>query len=107
MSVDIHTIRKGKHTNISDGVQAACWKNPSKVAYKHGQKTRTYQELKQRIDLTSGIIYKLSIPFECNIAIVASNSIELDATIAIFDFNGISEEDIIPAIASILWINSL
>jgi len=74
MSIELPSTYK--HTNISDGVQAACLKNPSKVAYKHGQNTRTYHELKQRIDLTSGIICSFEIPFKCNIAIVASNSIE-------------------------------
>jgi Acyl-CoA synthetases (AMP-forming)/AMP-acid ligases II len=65
-----------KHTVISDGILSACSQSPSKVAYKHGQKTRTYHELKQRIDSISGIIYSFQIPMKCNIAIVASNSIE-------------------------------
>ncbi len=65
-----------KHTVVSDGILSACSKSPSKVAYKHGQKTRTYDELKQRIDSISGIIHSFQIPMKCNIAIVASNSIE-------------------------------
>ena len=65
-----------KHTVISDGILSACSQSPSKVAYKHGQKTRTYHELKQRIDSISGIIHSFQIPMKCNIAIVASNSIE-------------------------------
>ena len=65
-----------KHTVISDGILSACSESPSKVAYKHGHKTRTYQELKQRVDSISGIIHSFHIPSKCNIAIVASNSIE-------------------------------
>ena len=111
-----------KHTVISDGILSACSQSPSKVAYKHGQKTRTYHELKQRIDSISGIIHSFQIPMKCNIAIVASNSIEymeivlartisiysieLDATIAILHFIGIWKEWIIPEIESILCFSS-
>ena len=65
-----------KHTIISDGIHSACLKNPLKVAYKHGDKTRTYHELLQRMSSIAGIISSSDIPLKSNIAIVASNSIE-------------------------------
>ena len=65
-----------EHTNISDGVRSACLKYPSKIAYKHGKKTRTYQELAVRIDSISSVISSFNIPKKSNVAIVASNSIE-------------------------------
>ena len=65
-----------KHTIISDGIRSACLENPLKVAFKHGDKTRTYSELIQRMDAIAGIISSSDIPLKSNIAIVASNSIE-------------------------------
>ena len=65
-----------KHTNISDGVRSACLKDPSKIAYKHGKNTRTYQELAQRMDSISSVISSFDIPPKSNLGIVASNSID-------------------------------
>ena len=74
MSIELPSTYK--HTNISDGVRSACLKNPSKIAYKHGKNTRTYNELAQRIDSISSLISSFGILSKSNIAIVASNSIE-------------------------------
>ena len=65
-----------KHTNISDGVRSACLKDPSKIAYKHGKNTRTYQELAQRMGSISSVISSFDIPPKSNLGIVASNSID-------------------------------
>ena len=74
MSIELPS--RFKHTIISDGIRSICLENPSKVAYKHGHKTRTYAELTQRMGSISGIISSSDIPLRSNIAIVASNSIE-------------------------------
>ncbi|MBI32741.1 MAG: class I adenylate-forming enzyme family protein [Candidatus Thioglobus sp.] len=65
-----------KHTTISEGIRSVCSENPSKVAYKHGQKTRTYRELSTRMNSIASLIGSFEIPQDSNIAIVASNSIE-------------------------------
>ena len=74
MSIELPS--RFKHTIISDGIRSACLENPLKVAIKHGDKTRTYHELIQRMDAIAGIISSSDIPLKSNIAIVASNSIE-------------------------------
>ena len=71
MSIELPS--RFKHTIISDGIRSACLENPSKVAFKHGDKTRTYDELTQRMDAIAGIISSSDIPLKSNIAIIASN----------------------------------
>ena len=55
MSIELPS--RFKHTIISDGIRSACLENPLKVAFKHGDKTRTNSEMIQRIDAIAGIIY--------------------------------------------------
>ena len=86
MSIELPSTYR--YTTISEGIRYACGWDPSKIAYKHREKTRTYDELKKRIDLISlkiSTFYKEnkdlellrgSIPHKSNIAIIASNSIE-------------------------------
>ena len=65
-----------RHLSIPEGIRSAMSRNPSKTAYKHGNKKRTYKGLVQRMDrISSGLLHHLN-PSEGHVAIVASNSIE-------------------------------
>jgi len=65
-----------RHLSIPEGIRSAMSRNPSKIAYKHGDKKRTYKDLVQRMDrISSGLLHHLN-PSEDHLAIVASNSIE-------------------------------
>ena len=59
------------------GLRATMHRDPNKVAITHGNKSRTYRELSDRVDrLTAAAISKLKLNKGDNVAIVAKNSIE-------------------------------
>ena len=65
-----------RHLSIPEGIRSAMSRNPSKTAYKHGNKKSTYKDLVQRMDrISSGLLHHLN-PSEGHVAIVASNTIE-------------------------------
>ncbi|NND36286.1 MAG: acyl--CoA ligase [Gammaproteobacteria bacterium] len=65
------------HLSIADGVRAAAGRNPAKIAYKHGDRLRTYGDLIERIDrVTTALREDLGLVNGDHGAIVASNSIE-------------------------------
>ncbi len=66
-----------QHLSIAAGIRAACERNPARLAYRHGQQTRTYGALIERIDrVTAAITGDLKLGVGDHGAIVASNSIE-------------------------------
>jgi len=66
-----------QHLSIAAGIRAACERNPARLAYRHGQKSRTYGALIERIDrVTAAITGDLKLGVGDHGAIVASNSIE-------------------------------
>ena len=66
-----------QHLSIAGGIRAACQRNPDRLAYRHGDKTRTYGALMDRVDrVTAAITGDLGLGVGDHGAIVASNSIE-------------------------------
>ena len=66
-----------QHLSIAAGIRAACERNPARLAYRHGQKSRTYGALVERVDrVTAAITGDLGLGVGDHGAIVASNSIE-------------------------------
>jgi long-chain acyl-CoA synthetase len=66
-----------QHLSIAAGIRAACQRNPDRPAYRHGDKTRTYGALMERVDrVTAAISGDLGLGVGDHGAIVASNSIE-------------------------------
>ena len=51
-------------------------RNPKKIAYKHGEKTRSYKDLVERMDKISSALLANLKEEKGHVAIVASNSIE-------------------------------
>ncbi len=63
--------------SIAGGVRAAAGRNPAKLAYKHGERTRSYGQLIDRIDrVTTALRADLGLDEGVHGAIVAKNSIE-------------------------------
>jgi long-chain acyl-CoA synthetase len=66
-----------RHLSIADGIRAAAGRSPEKIAYRHGDRTRKYADLVERIDrVTSAITAGLGLGIGDHGAIVAANSIE-------------------------------
>jgi acyl-CoA synthetase (AMP-forming)/AMP-acid ligase II len=66
-----------QHLSIAGGIRAACQRNPERLAYRHGDRTRTYAALLERVDrVTAAITADLGLGVGDHGAIVASNSIE-------------------------------
>jgi len=66
-----------QHLSIATGIRAACQRDPNRLAYRHGDKTRTYGALMDRIDrVTAAISGDLGLGVGDHGAIVAANSIE-------------------------------
>jgi long-chain acyl-CoA synthetase len=66
-----------RHLSLVDGVRAAMHRRPGKVAYRHGERTRTYLELLQRIDrVTVGLLAGLGLRPGQHGAVIGKNSIE-------------------------------
>jgi len=66
-----------EHLSIAGGVRAAAGRDPAKLAYKHGDKTRSYGQLIDRVDrVTAALRGDLGLGKGDHGAIVASNSIE-------------------------------
>ena len=66
-----------QHLSIAAGIRAAGERDPARLAYRHGQKTRTYGALIERVDrVTAAITGDLGLGVGDHGAIVASNSIE-------------------------------
>jgi acyl-CoA synthetase (AMP-forming)/AMP-acid ligase II len=65
------------HLSIAGGVRAAAGRDPGKLAYRHGERTRTYAQLIERIDrVTTALRGDLGLREGDHGAIVAKNSIE-------------------------------
>ena len=66
-----------QHLSLAAGIRSAMSRDPGKIAYRHGERTRSYRELVERIDRTS-----IALTADCGLrpgdhgAIVAKNSIE-------------------------------
>jgi long-chain acyl-CoA synthetase len=66
-----------QHLALTAGVRAAMARNPDKVAYRHGERTRTYRALLDRADRVSGALADgLGLRPGDHGAIIAKNSIE-------------------------------
>jgi len=66
-----------QHLSVAAGIRAACERDPDRLAYRHGEKTRTYRALIERVDrVTAAITGDLGLGVGDHGAIVASNSIE-------------------------------
>ncbi len=66
-----------QHMSMAGGIRAAMYRSPDKVAYKHGDRTRNYRDLVDRIDrVSAAIIGDLGLEPGDHGAIVAGNSIE-------------------------------
>jgi len=66
-----------QHLSLPGGVRAAMERNPSKIALKHRDQTRTYRELLARIDqVCGGMLADLGLQHGQHAAIAAANSIE-------------------------------
>jgi acyl-CoA synthetase (AMP-forming)/AMP-acid ligase II len=66
-----------QHLSLPGGVKAAAERNPAKIAYRHGENTRTYGSFVQRMNkVSSAIIHDLELTVGDHAAIVARNSIE-------------------------------
>lgn len=71
-----------RHLSIADGIRAAAERAPGKLAYRHGERTRTYADLVDRIDrVTAAITGDLGLREGDHGAIVAANSIEYMETV--------------------------
>jgi long-chain acyl-CoA synthetase len=63
--------------SMAGGIRAAMYRNPDKLAYKHGDRTRNYRDLVERIDrVSAAILGDLGLGPGDHGAIVAANSIE-------------------------------
>ncbi len=66
-----------QHMSMAGGIRAAMYRNPDKLAYKHGNRTRNYRDLVERIDrVSAAILGDLGLGPGDHGAIVAANSIE-------------------------------
>ncbi len=66
-----------RHLALTDGVRAAMARNPAKVAYRHGDRSRTYGALLERVDRVSTVLAAgLGLGPGDHGAIIAKNSIE-------------------------------
>jgi len=66
-----------QHLSIAAGIRAAAGRNQAKLAYRHGENTRTYGDLVDRVDrVTAAITGDLGLGVGDHGAIVAANSIE-------------------------------
>ena len=66
-----------QHMSMAGGIRAAMYRNPDKLAYRHGDRTRNYRDLVDRIDrVSAAIIGDLGLGPGDHGAIVAANSIE-------------------------------
>ncbi len=66
-----------RHLSIAGGVRAAAGRDRNKIAYRHGERTRTYGQLIERIDrVTTAMAEDLGLSNGAHGAIVAQNSIE-------------------------------
>ena len=66
-----------RHLSMAGGVRAACQRNPDKVVYKHGERTRTYGAFMERVDrVSAGVTGAFGLKPGDHGAIVAKNSIE-------------------------------
>jgi len=66
-----------EHLTIASGVRAAAGRDPGKIAYRHGDATRTYGRLIERVDrVTAAVRGDLGLGSGDHGAIVAKNSIE-------------------------------
>jgi long-chain acyl-CoA synthetase len=66
-----------RHLSIADGIRAAAGRAPEKIAYRHGERTRKYADLVERIDrVTAAMTGDLGLGVGDHGAIVAANSIE-------------------------------
>ena len=66
-----------RHLSLAGGVRAAAGRDPGKIAYKHGERTRTYRDLIDRIDrVTAALRGDCGLGDGDHGAIVAANSIE-------------------------------
>lgn len=66
-----------RHLSIAGSVRATAGRNPGKLAYRHGERTRTYEQLIDRIDrVTTAMSADLGLGVGDHGAIVAKNSIE-------------------------------
>jgi len=66
-----------QHMSMAGGIRAAMHRSPDKLAYRHGDRTRNYRDLVDRIDrVSTAIIGDCGLVPGDHGAIVASNSIE-------------------------------
>jgi long-chain acyl-CoA synthetase len=66
-----------RHLSLAGGIRAAAARDPGKIAYRHGERTRTYAQLVERSDRVSGLLASgLGLRPGRHAAIVAANSIE-------------------------------
>lgn len=66
-----------QHLSLAAGLRAATFRHPGKIAYRHGQRTRTYAALLERVDRVSNLLGAgLGLAPGAHGAIVARNSIE-------------------------------
>lgn len=66
-----------RHLSLVDGIRAAMFRAPDKIAYRHGEQTRTYRALLDRVDrVTSALSAGLGLKPGAHGAIVGKNSIE-------------------------------
>ena len=66
-----------QHMSMAGGIRAAMFRDPGKIAYKHGTRTRSYAGLVERIDkVSAALITDLGLGAGNHGAIVAENSIE-------------------------------
>ena len=65
-----------QHLSLVGGLRAAMYRSPDKLAYRHGDRTRTYRELLTRIDRVSCLLTGLGLQPGEHGAIIGKNSIE-------------------------------
>jgi len=66
-----------QHLSLAGGIRAAMLRAPGKLAYRHGERTRSYRDLVDRIDrVTTGLAAGLGLQPGQHGAIVGKNSIE-------------------------------
>lgn len=66
-----------QHLSLAAGVRAAMHRNPGKIAFRHGERTRSYADLVSRIDrISSGLVNGLGLKPGQHGAIIGKNSIE-------------------------------
>jgi acyl-CoA synthetase (AMP-forming)/AMP-acid ligase II len=66
-----------QHLSLADGIRSAMCRDPEKIAYRQGSRTRSYRALMERIDrVSAGLRFGQGLQAGQHGAIVAKNSIE-------------------------------